>query len=126
MAKVYVFSTLTCDQQYTQYIQGGADLPVVESAILIKGGAGVAGVANDRLITPLGVCTEIDDRALAMLETNADFVQHKANGFITVDKKAADADLVAVSMQRKDGSAPLTPNDYLVKNEAAPLVNAVA
>lgn len=109
MAKVYVFSTLANDQKYQNWLIGGNDIPAKGHAVLIKGGT---GVANQRLITPLGVMTEIDDTDLEELEKNQVFIQHKSKGFITVQKKKADAEKVAADMNLKDESAPLTDSDY--------------
>lgn len=124
MAKAYVFSTLTCDQLYTNWIKGGADVAIVERQILVKGGA---GVANDRIITPRGVVTEIDEEDIAILEQNEVFKIHQKNGFVMIERKAADPEKVAADMASRDGSAPLTPNDYQANdnNEAiqAPVVN---
>jgi hypothetical protein len=109
---MHVFSTLACDQRYTNYTSGPDGIPLPTSDILIKGGA---GVANDRLITPQGVHTEVTEEALAELEKNPVFNLHKKNGFITVQARRADADKIATDMNAKDKSKPLTPADYLDK-----------
>lgn len=107
---VHVFSTLACDQRYVNYKSNPEGIPLPTSDILIKGGA---GVANDRLITPQGVHTEIPEEHLAELEKNPVFAKHKKNGFITVQTRRADPDKVATDMNAKDKSKPLTPADYL-------------
>jgi hypothetical protein len=109
MAKVYVFSTLANDQLYQNWNHAGNDVPSKGHAVLIKGGT---GVANQRLITPLGIMTEIDDADLEELEKNQGFKDHKDKGFITVQKKKADTEKVAADMNLKDESAPLTDADY--------------
>lgn len=109
---VHVFSTLANDQRYVNYASNPEGIPLPTSDILIKGGA---GVANDRLLTPQGVATEIPEEYLVELEKNPVFAKHKANGFITVQTRRADADKVATSMNAKDLSRPLTPADYLDK-----------
>lgn len=105
----YVFSTLTSDQNYTFYTQGGADLQIPERGILIKGGT---GVMNDRLITPIGVATEVTDEQLKLLEKHPIFIKHKQNGYISVQEKKADAEKVAGDMKTQDGSSPLTPASF--------------
>ena len=115
MAKIYVFSTLANDQLYTNWTAGGGDVPIKGHAVLIKGGT---GVANDRLITPLGVSTEITDYDLEELEKNPSFKDHEKNGFIVVKAKKAEAEKVAADMNLKDESAPLTESDY--SDEDAP------
>lgn len=110
MAKAYVFSTLATDMNYTVYDQGGGDMPVKKLQVHIKGGA---GVANDRIITPLGVMTEIEDEDIPHLEANPVFQLHKKNGFVKIEKKKADPEKVAADMNRRDNSAPLTDADYV-------------
>ena len=108
-SKIYVFSTLANDQNYTNWLKGGGDVPIKGYSVLIKGGT---GVANDRLITPMGISTEINELDLSELENNVVFQKHKASGFIVVKQKAADPEKVAADMNRKDESAPLTEADY--------------
>lgn len=107
--KAFVFSTLANDQKYIQWAKGGADIQIEERSIVIKGGA---GVANDRLITPMGICTEIDESDIAVLEQNPVFQLHKKNGYITIQQKSADAEKVAADMGRDDPSAQMTEADY--------------
>ena len=109
MAKTYVFSTLANDQLYTNWLSGGNDLPQKGHSVLIKGGT---GVANDRLITPLGVSTEISEYDLEELQKNPSFKDHEKNGFVVVKAKKAEAEKVAADMNLKDESAPLTDADY--------------
>lgn len=118
MPNHYVFSTLANDQLYTNWIQGGADLPVKGHQVLINGGT---GVANDRLITPMGVCTEISEYDLEELQRNKVFKDHEAKGFLVVRAKNADAEKVASDMNLDDESAPLTDADY--QNEDGPIVD---
>jgi hypothetical protein len=114
MAKNYVFSTLANDQRYTNWLKGGADMPVKGHSVLIQGGT---GVANDRFITPLGVATEVSDLDLEELEKNQVFTKHKADGFITIRTKKADAEKVASDMNMKDKSAPLTPASFTEEDQ---------
>ena len=119
MAKTYVFSTLANVQLYTKWLQGGGDMPIKGHSVLVKGGT---GVANDRLITPLGVSTEITDYDLEELQKNPSFKDHEKNGFIVVKAKKAEAEKVAADMNLKDESAPLTDADY--QKEDGPKVGA--
>ena len=104
-----IYSTLACDQNYTNYESGGGDVPVARPAVFIAGGT---GVANDRFITPLGVHTEVSDAQLEELERNFVFQMHKKNGFIRVEKKKSDPEKVAADMNLKDPSAPKTSADF--------------
>lgn len=109
---VHVFSTLATDQNYTNYDFSPEGIPTPRFKCFIKGGA---GVANDRLITPLGVATEIPEEHLAELENNQDFQRHKKNGFILVRDRRNDPDKIATDMNARDLSKPLTPADYMDK-----------
>jgi hypothetical protein len=108
----HVFSTLANDQTYTNYTPNPDGIPIVVFECEIKGGA---GVANDRLITPLGIATEIPEEYLAQLEKNADFQRHKKAGYIVVRDRRTDPDKVATDMNARDPSKPLTPADYMKK-----------
>jgi hypothetical protein len=106
----YVYSTLTCDNIYTNYDNSGSnkDTPVVVRQILIKGGA---GIATKHLVTPLGVVTNVTDDDLASLKLNEDFQAHMRNGFIKIDKKKVDVEVAAADMATRDKSAPYVPGD---------------
>lgn len=109
MAKrLYVYSTLASDVLYQNHAPGGADLPVVTSEVLVKGGA---GVANDRLITPRGVATEITEQQAEALRANPVFAMHEQNGFVQISESRVDADEAAADMTGRDHSAPIVPND---------------
>ena len=106
--KYYVFSTLSSDMNYTNYVEGGADIPIALPFVHVKGGA---GVANDRLITPRGVMTEIDEEQLDYLRANKVFQLHEENGHMKVEDAAHDADKVVADMEGRDTSAPIVPQD---------------
>lgn len=112
----YIYSTLTCDNAYTNHSQGGADMPIALPPVLIKGGT---GVANDRLITPRGVRTEVTDAELEYLRKNPVFLMHQKNGFVYVSDEKADAEIVAADMEGRDGSAPVVPQDLSPEEQPA-------
>ena len=107
----YVFSNLTTDQDYTIYREGqrAGEPAVVETEILIKGGH---GVADDRIITPKGVCTTVSDEVCEALKKCPMFQRHEAKGYITVEGKKHDAEKVSENLEPKDGGAPLVNNDF--------------
>lgn len=111
--KIYVYSTLANDQKYTNWTDGGGDIKIPTSAVLIKGGA---GVANDRIVTPMGVVTEIDEDQHAILQQNPGFLDHEKKGFVKVERRQADPEKVAADMDRNDPSAPITPAYYESKD----------
>ena len=104
----YVYSTLTCDQRYTAWEKGGGDIPVEAGSVLIKGGS---NVADARVITRIGVRTEVTDEEYALLLENEVFKLHFDNGFITVEEKKVDPEVVAADLVSRDASAPITEND---------------
>lgn len=106
--KLYVYSTLASDVRYQNTAPGGADLPVVVSDVLVKGGA---GVANDRLITPRGVVTEITEEQAEALRANPVFAMHEKNGFVHIGDAYVDPDKAAADMTGRDQSAPIVPED---------------
>jgi hypothetical protein len=108
MKKLYVYSTLASDVLYQNHAPGGADLPIVVSEVLVKGGA---GVANDRLITPRGVATEVTEQQAEALRANPVFVMHEKNGFVQISDSRVDADIAAADMTGRDSSAPIVPED---------------
>jgi hypothetical protein len=109
MAKpFYVYSTLAADVLYQNVAAGGADVPVVVSEVLIRGGA---GVANDRLVTPRGISTEVSEQDIEALRANPVFAMHEKNGFVMVDKALVDPEIAASAMTGRDVSAPLVPED---------------
>jgi len=108
--KLFVFSTLASDVAYTNHAQGGADLPIDLPPVLIKGGA---GVANDRIVTPRGVATEVTEEQVEYLRANQVFQLHEKNGFVMVSESYADPDTVAADMTGRDNSAPVVPQDNI-------------
>ncbi len=106
----FVFSTLSCDQRYTEWLGSGADLQVAGRSVLIKGGTGVANDHGTRIMTPLGMSTEVSDADLAMLEKIPAFAEHKKNGYIKTQSKSAEPEKVAADMVIGDKSSPLTPS----------------
>ena len=108
--KLYVFSTLASDVAYTNHAQGGGDLPIDLPPVVIKGGA---GIANERIVTPRGVATEVTEEQVEYLRANQVFQLHEKNGFVMVSESYADPDTVAADMTGRDISAPIVPQDNI-------------
>ncbi len=104
----YVYSTLTCDNEYADYVKNG-DQQSIAHKVLIKGGH---GVMNKNFMTPLGVVTEVSDEDMAFLMRNDHFKFHMDGGFIKVEKKKMETEKVAADMKRRDKSSPIVPSDY--------------
>jgi hypothetical protein len=126
MAEVYVYSTLTRDQRYTNYVPGGGDLPIAAGSVLIKGGA---NLIDKHFVTSRGAMTKINDAEYAILLENKDFLRHRENGFIYVEEKPSsrptDVNIVVDDMTGRDESAPLVPEDFdsESENNKPPVVN---
>lgn len=112
--KVYVWSTLACDQLYTNYGKGGADLPLAEGGVLVKGGA---GVLNDRLVTPHGVSTEVDSEQVEYLLRNPEFVAHQSRGYVKIDSGNLDEEAAIGNMETNDDGRQLTEADMTQADE---------
>lgn len=118
-----VYSTITNSSSYVQYEKGNNDMPREVKRVTIGGGAGIA--QKRTLYTPLGVSTEVSKDDLDFLEADANFQRHVKAGFLKVVRTGkADADVVAVDMQQRDGSAPLVPNDFAMTDKKVPLIGS--
>lgn len=106
----YVFSTLTAPVAFTAW-QDGTQL----KSVTIAGGA---GVSTKHFITPRGVSTQVSDEDLDHLEKDSSFAELVKNGFLTVEKKDANADKVASDMNSRDKSAPATPESLIAEGKA--------
>lgn len=126
-ADYLIYSSLTCGQTYVRYGNTNSDLPTVEHAFSINGGAGVA--QRRGLITPYGVLTEATEADYEFLKTVEMFNQHVAGGWLTVVKATMlrdDPDSVAADMEARDGAAPLVPADFEhLEVREQPIVNGV-
>lgn len=119
----FVFSTLTCDYAYTNFLPNpakGQPRQIIlhedgfKEQIVIKGGA---NLSNDKFITPLGARTEVTERQLETLERNSTFQKHKKQHFILVRGDKADPDGVAREhMEPRDASAPYTPQSEIFRD----------
>lgn len=108
----YICSKLASDNAYTAWNKAqknGNDLPKVNRQVLVKGGS---GVANDRIMTPYGVITEISDEDYKLVVDNCPgFNRHVKSGFLKVlDKNPSASDTKKIAADLKeDKSAPITP-----------------
>lgn len=107
---VHIYSTLTNPQMFTTYVNGGADLPVVDRKVQINGGT---GIASRNLITTMGVHTGISLDDYEAIKDMPSFKKFVEDGFIVVEgKEAAQIERVVSNMNIADPSSPLTPSDF--------------
>lgn len=116
MSKLYVYSTLASDVAYTNHKAGGGDMPIELPPVVIKGGA---GIANERLVTPRGIVTEVTEQEVEYLRQNEVFKMHEKNGFVEVSESRVDPDTAAADMTGRDNSAPLVPEDFKPEEQPA-------
>lgn len=104
---VNIYSTLSASVEYTFYKSNDVkELGIIERKILVEGGA---GIANKVFQTPEGLVTVVSDDDYEHLKNHQVFQMHVKNGFIKVEKNTAPIDKVVAGMQKRDQSAPLTP-----------------
>src|SRR5690242_19571650 len=111
----YVISTLTADNQYTDWVNNnGTNNP--KHSVLVKGGARVADprlaavIASDVNFRE-GVITEISDADAAFLENNEHFKFHRERGFVKIVSRNTNPETTAKSMEKDEGSRSRNDTD---------------
>jgi len=105
----YIYSTLTLSSEYVDWQKRDGLQPRRGKVVRIQGGA---NVPDKSLVTPLGVVTKVTDEDYEFLKGNRVFKLQVANGNISVQDREHKVEKVARDMTSKDGSAPLTPDDF--------------
>lgn len=105
----YVASTLSSDVLYTGYVnktakgdKAGAVCKIGYS-VLVKGGANVA----NKLSTPEGVITGINDEQAAFLRADRLFQLHQSNGHVKIFERSVEPKKAAKDMKDRDSSSQL-------------------
>ena len=106
MAK-YIQATMSAGVDIEIRANDNAPIAKTLKVIHINGGANV----RDRksILTPIGAMTEVSDKDYEDLEKDQLFQQLKKNGYIVVRD---DHHLNVKDNEKKDKSAPKTPQDY--------------
>lgn len=113
----YIYSTHTNPVQYVEYDTNSMrNHNVIKRRFLVAGGH---GLCNKNLITPQGVITVVSrEEDMQWLESLDSFKSDKEKGFIRVMKRKEEPEkVVNRDMNKRDGSAPKTPNDYKVRDK---------
>lgn len=119
----YVYSTASNDSIFVRYGRVASGKPAqAEAHVLIRGKANVA-LGRAEFVTKLGVRTEVSDEELEILNNSSNFCKMVDAGFMTVEKRKVDPEKIALSMSRKDKSAPLVPSMYKDDDLAKPKVS---
>jgi hypothetical protein len=113
----FVYSTATNSIAYTLYEKNASrEFAVAQKksdgkrfVVVINGGH---GVANKFVVTPKGVVTQVSDEDMDMLLNDVSFQRHLKAGFMCYDKKEVSPEKMAENMTQKDGSAPITDEDF--------------
>lgn len=122
---VYIYSTLTSPQRYVDWAIKGKGAPnAVIKDVVINGNANV--VNKKHLITPKGAVTMVSSNQLEFLKKIDAFNKHVKAGYIKVETKSENPDVVAKDMSPKDISAPKTPDDYASEGKPNPVLNKKA
>jgi hypothetical protein len=112
----YVYSTITNGTKYCLYDTSLPGPAVLKKYVEIKGGHGINAAHNpnqkNNFYTPRGMVTIVSDEDMEFLKGNEAFNRHIKGGFLSVDSKKISAEKKADDMAQKDGSAPLTPQDF--------------
>ena len=113
----YVYSTATCSAFYCLYDTSTPGPAVIKKKVEIKGGHNLNAAHDPKnknnIYTPIGVVTAVSDEDLDFLLQNPTFNRHVKLGFLSVDSKKVNPEKKVRDMEQKDGSAPLTPADYI-------------
>jgi hypothetical protein len=106
---MYIYSTASSDIKINLFGEVGVgQVPRVVDFVVVNG---KANIANQNLVTPKGVATNINEKQAKLLESNKMFQQMVKDGFMVIETKKLEADSVASDMEAKDASAPLEPKD---------------
>ena len=86
---------------------------VIESAIIVKGGANVAwSASNKHQRNPKWAITEVSDTELETLKSHSGFMRRVKRGFITIDEQPTEL--------KTDKSAQMTEAQLKSKSKATP------
>lgn len=111
----FVISTLTADTRYTNWKHSsGINMP--DGDVLVRGGAGISLRDGSRVVTPLGVQTEVSDEDATFLAEHPHFKAHKKAGFVQICDSSQVPDKAAKDMAT-DASAPKTDKDVAADNK---------
>tara|TARA_R110000868_G_scaffold124084_5_gene328259 strand:+ start:1715 stop:2083 length:369 start_codon:yes stop_codon:yes gene_type:complete len=105
MAKVFIYSTMSSDNDYIVYENGAA-----KHKVTIAGKANVADKLT--LLVKEGAVTMIDQEQYELIKENYHFKKHLEGGFLTVENKNVEASKVSKGMSKKDKSAQKTEEDF--------------
>ncbi len=105
MANVYIYSTMSSDNDYIIYENGFAT-----SKVTIAGKANVANKLT--LLVKEGAVTCIAQDKYELIKENYHFKKHLDGGFLTVENKNIEASKIAKTMSKKDKSAQKTKEDF--------------
>lgn len=118
---MYIVSHEAQDVEFPKYVRtkSGVD---AQSAVLIKGGAGV--INKKTMETPNGVITEISKEDLAFLKTQYLFNLKVEKGSYEIVDSESSAKKKAKTKKEKDKGAQLTAQDFIDAGQQPPMVGA--
>lgn len=113
--RFFVHSSLTKDHLYHLWSRPSdpnMSPEIIGEPVMIRGGANVATFPDSKFgrHTPHAVMTEVTEAQMDYLNQCPAFEKHVKRGFLTVTSSKHDPERIVKDMEKKDGSAPLTPS----------------
>ena len=115
----YITSTMSASVTYCVYAKTVGGLTKVVKEITINGGA---NVIDKHFVTKEGVCTEVSEEDLELLQQNRTFQQHLKNGFLKIQKRSG---VDTKNLEKEDNSAQLTKAKFEKQGRKAPKTGKV-
>jgi len=105
MANIYIYSTMSSDNDYIIYKDG-----LAQSKVTISGKANVTDKIT--LIVKEGAVTVLTQEQYDMIKENSHFKKHLDGGFLSVEQKQVETTKVSKNMTKKDKSAQKKKEDF--------------
>ena len=118
----HIYSTLSADTEYTDYIPTDSGAREIARTIRIKGGALVAQPLNLIISRKHNArCTRPGARSMSWIPLKKQYRLHVHNGIVNIDEstRGETVEKAIKDMALQDNSAPLTDADYDPKNKKA-------
>lgn len=119
MAK-YIASKLSFNQDFPFYSKTSDRTPSRRiGGVTILGGCNVRN-EHTKILTTDGIITEVSDEDAARLAEHPLFKMYLKNGMMRIVSTRKDARKASADLDKKDGAAQLTKEDYKKAGRAAP------
>lgn len=114
----HVFCTAANSTEFVLYAkqEHQRDINVAIDSVVIHGGS---GVANKKLVTPLGVHTSVPESKMEWLKEDPQFKAMVNAGYISVSDRHVNPEVAAADMVTHDqhtDACPIVPQDFSEKS----------